>query len=167
MLGEALIRWTARLFVACYVGRLCVDAAGWRKGTGQQFARQLWTVGGILFLLHVAAAFHFQHGWSHAAAVEHVRLRTLHQTGWNSGIGLYVNEAFGLLWLTDLMLWWWRLDWPEQRLPYWTVQASFAFMMLQATACFGPPFWIPVCVVAGITLIAIRWRRLNATTHSR
>ena len=158
MIGDALIRWTARLFVACYVGRLCVDAARWRDRISQQFARRLWMVGGILFLMHVAAGFHFQHDWNHAAAFEHVRLRTLHQTGWNSGIGLYINEAFGVLWLTDAILWCRRLDWSEQRLPYWIVQASFAFLMLQATAFFGPPFWMPVCVVIGITLVSIRRR---------
>ena len=162
MPGDAIIRWTARLFVACYVGRLCVDAAGRRDGTSQRIARWLWTAGCVIFLLHVTAAFHFQHGWSHIAAFEHVRLRTLHDTGWDSGIGLYINYAFGVLWLVDVGLWWRRLDWSEKRLPYWTIQAIFAFLMSQATAVFGPPFWMPVCAAVALLLIALRVTKRRA-----
>ena len=166
MLGDAIIRWTARLFVVCYVGRLCVDAAGWRDGVSQRVARWLWTVGGILFLLHVAAAFHFQYGWSHVAAFEHVRQRTLHDTGWDSGIGLYINYAFGLLWLVDVNLWWRHLDWSERRLPYWIVQSLFAFLMSQATAGFGPPFWMPICGAVILLLIALRVARHRCVPHA-
>ncbi len=159
MLGDALIRWTARLFVACYVGRLCIDAAGRRDAASQQVARWLWTVGGVLFLLHVAASFHLQHGWSHVAAFEHVRGRTLHDIGWDSGIGLYINYAFGVLWLVDLSLWWRHLDWSKRRLPYWIVQSLFAFLMSQATAVFGPPIWMPIFVIVASMLLAIRVAR--------
>ena len=62
MIGEALIRGTARLLVACYGGRLCIDAAGRRDRISQQFARWLWTVGGILFLMHVAAGLPWTFG---------------------------------------------------------------------------------------------------------
>lgn len=159
MLGDAVIRWTARLFVACYVGRLCVDAAGRRDKPAQRVARWLWTAGCVLFLLHVAAAFHFRHGGSHAAAFDHVRQRTLHDTGWDSGIGLYLNYAFGVLWLANTILWWRRTDWPEQRRAYWIVQSLFAFMICQATAIFGPPFWRPVGVAVVLLLIALRMTR--------
>ena len=166
MFDDALIRGTAQLVVACYVGRLCIDAAGRRDITSQRVARWLWTTGCLVFALHVAVAFHYQHGWSHAAAFEHVRLRTLRETGWDSGVGLYVNYAFGLLWLADTLLWWWRLDWPEKRVPYWTVQSSFAFLMLQATAVFGAPFWMPVCVVVGLLLIVLRMTRPRSVRES-
>ena len=166
MLDDALIRGTARLFVACYVGRLCLDAAGWRDASSQRVARWLWTAGCLGFVLHVAVAFHFQHGWSHAAAFEHVRLRTLRETGWDSGFGLYVNYAFGLLWSADTLLWWRQLDWPEKRVPYWTVQASFAFLMIQATAVFGPPFWKPACVAIGLLLVMLHMSRPHSAHNS-
>lgn len=159
MPGDALIRWTARLFVACYVGRLCVDTAGRRDESAQRAARWWWTIGCGIFVLHVVAAFHFQHGWSHAAAFEHVRQRTLLDTGWDSGIGLYINHAFGLLWLADTVVWWRRLDWSQQRPMYWIVQSLFAFMMIQATAVFGPPFWRDICAAAVFILIALRVTR--------
>jgi hypothetical protein len=156
MLGDGIIRWTARLAVTCYVGRLCVDVAGRRDAASQRIARWMWTIGCGIFLLHVAAAFHFLHGWSHAAAFEHVRQRTLHDIGWNSGSGIYVNYAFTLLWLVDTILWWRRLDWSGKRASYWIVQSVFAFLMIQATAVFGPPLWMPICAAVVISLIAIR-----------
>ena len=159
MFGDAFIRGTARLFVACYVGRLCVDAAGRRDAAPQRIARWLWTVGFVIFLLHVAAAFHFQHSWSHVAAFEHVRQRTLLDTGWNSGVGLYINYAFGMLWLVDVSLWWRQLDWSERRLPYWIVQSLFAFLISQATAVFGSPFWMPICAAVVLLLVALRASR--------
>ena len=156
MLGDAIIRWTARLFVVCYVGRLCVDAVGRREGTSQRVAGWLWTAGCVIFLLHVTAAFHFQHGWNYVTAFGHVRRRTLHDTGWDSGIGLYINYAFGVLWLVDVSLWWRRLDWSERRLPYWIVQSLFVFLISQATAIFGPPYWMSVYAAVVLLLIALR-----------
>ena len=156
MLGDAAIRWTARLVVACYVGRLCIDVAGRREQAAQRAARWLWTAGCGIFLLHIAAAFHFQHGWSHAAAFEHVRQRTLHDTGLDSGVGLYINYAFAVLWLIDVSLWWRHLNWSGRRLPYWIVQSLFAFMMSQATVVFGPPYWLPIFVAVLLLLTALR-----------
>jgi hypothetical protein len=155
MIEDAIIRWTARLAVACYVSRLCWDVAGCRDAASQKKARLVWSVGCAIFLLHVAAAFHFLYGWSHESAYEHVRKRTFDQTGWNSGFGIYINYAFTLLWLTDTILWWRRPDWPEQRLPYWITQGVFAFLMFQATAVFGPWFWTPLCAVIALFLLIL------------
>ena len=57
------------------------------------------------------------------------------------------NEAFLTLWLIDTLLWWRHLSWSKQRVPYWIVQAIFAFLMFQATVVFGPRFWIPIFVL--------------------
>ena len=65
-------------------------------------------------------------------------------TGWNSGVGLYVNEMFLFLWITDTILWWHDLSWTNNRGIYWGIQSIFAFLMFQATVVFGPPFWKPV-----------------------
>ena len=155
MVGEFLVRWTARIAVACYVARLMCDVGG-IKGTGSQTTgRRWWSIGCAAFLLHVIAAFHFIHHWSHAAAFEATARRTAEMTGWNSGFGVYINEAFLVLWLTDTFFWWQDLSWPRHRRIYWAVQSVFAFLMLQATAIFGPPFWIPVVVL----VIAFLWLR--------
>lgn len=156
MPADAIVRWTARLFVACYVGRIGIDAAGRRDAVAQRAARWLWTIGCAVFLIHMVAAFHSVHGWSHAAAFKHVLQRTREATGLASGIGLYVNYGFGVLWMVDAIQWWRKLDWVERPRPYWIVQVIFAFLMVQATAVFGPAFWTPMVVAVIVLLIALR-----------
>ncbi|MEI8022201.1 MAG: hypothetical protein WCH39_28585 [Schlesneria sp.] len=60
-----------------------------------------------------------------------------------------------VLWLADTFFWWRDLSWPRHRRIYWAVQSVFAFLMFQATAIFGPPFWIPVVVLV-ITFLSLR-----------
>lgn len=161
MLEDAIIRWTARLAVACYVGRLCCDASGPRVDV-QRAGRWLWTLGFGFYLLHVMAAFQFLHKWSHSAAYEHVRQRSLNDIGWDSGFGIYVNYGFTLLWAMDVFLWWRRLDRPKSSLHFWIIQFAFGFMMFQATVVFGPRFWLPVC--GAVILILVRIRRHRSAT---
>lgn len=141
--GEAIIRWTARVAVAAYLGRLLVDRAG---GTSRT-ARWIWTGGALVFLSHVVAAFHLQHHWDHAAAWEHTRKQTLAMTGWDSGMGLFLNELMTAWWLLDTVLWWQSPDWPTHRWPQRALHAFFAFMTFNATVIFGPPGWWVVLVV--------------------
>lgn len=155
MLADALVRWSARLFVACYVGRICIDAATRRDARSQRIARWLWTLGCLICVAHVALSFHLVHDWSLSSAYEHVLKRTQETTGIASGFGLYVNFAFVLLWLADTILWWRNLNWTEQRIPYWIVQGVFAFLTIQATAVFGPSFWIPITAAVALTLIGL------------
>lgn len=157
MFDEFLIRWTARLAVACYAARVICDAGPQARSTSR-IARSWWTIGCIIFVVHVATAFHFAHHWDHAAAFAQTARRTAEMTGWNSGIGLYVNEVFLCLWLADTILWRRNIAWPHNRRAYWTVQAIFAFLMFQATAVFGPPFWKPVNValIAVVTVQLLR-----------
>ena len=159
--GESVIRWTARFAVACYAARLVCDL----RGSDPRVARWWWTVGCLWFIAHVVAAFHFQHGWNHAAAFDFTAMRTAEMTGWKSGVGLYVNEAFLGLWMADTCLWWKNLNWPDNRLCYWTVQGLFAFLMFQATAIFGPPFWQPVAALflAGMLVCTLRSRASNVS----
>jgi len=159
MLADSLIRWSARLFVACYVLRLCIDVAGCRDAKSQRWARWFWTLGCGIFVVHVSITFHLLHEWSHAAAYEHVMRRTREMTGLASGVGLYVNYAFGALWIADTLVWWRRLDWSEKRVPYWIVQGVFAFLVIQATVVFGPWFWTPISVMVVIALIVLKQRR--------
>lgn len=158
-LGPFVTAWTARLAVACYLVRISIDVAGRTDDSGQRIARGIWTAGLAIFLLHVAAAFHSYHHWSHAAAWEHVRHQTRTLTGWDSGAGLFINYGFTLLWAVDCGLWWRSLAWSRQRLSYWYVQVIFAFLMLNATVVFGPRGWIAVGAVVAMGLSVIAWRR--------
>jgi hypothetical protein len=163
MVEEMLVRWTARLAVSCYVARLMCDAEYRRTTLSPQSARWWWTIGCGWFVMHVIAAFHFEHGWSHSSAFESTARKTAAMTGWNSGWGLYINEAFLCLWITDTILWWRNLSWPDNRRIYWAIQGIFAFLMIQATAIFGPLFWKPVVLL----VVVILWIRVLRSRQIR
>lgn len=166
MMGDMIVRWTARFAVACYLARVMCDVHDSQNTPAQKWARWWWTAGCVIFLIHVATAFHFEHGWNHAKAFEHTAKRTDEMTGWNSGVGLYINEGFLCLWLFDTVMWWRNLGWPlVHRYMYWAVQAIFGFLMFQATVVFGPPFWRPLGALLLLAVViqwTIRQRRVGS-----
>src|SRR5262245_35746347 len=54
-------------------------------------ARLAWTLGCAFFIAHVASAFHFFHGWSHAAAYRETARQTAELTGLRWGGGIFLN----------------------------------------------------------------------------
>ena len=94
-------------------------------------ARWCWTLAVPIYALHVAAAFHVVHHWSHAAAMEHVAQQSQAVVGWRFGAGIWFNHLFGLL-LASEMLWWW----------------------IQQTGYLRRPAWINVCVFGYLGFIA-------------
>lgn len=160
-MGELLTRWTVRLVVACYLARLFVDA-GSHARQRENAARWFWTAGCGLYLVHVACAFHFYHGWSHSAAWEHTARRTAELTGLHWGGGLLVNYAFTLVWLGDVVLWWRRPEAHRQRSRRltWVLQAFMAFIIFNATVVFGPPFWkwAALPAIAGLAICRLCFR---------
>jgi hypothetical protein len=111
MPGELLTAWTIRLALACYAchlaGSLLVFTAGSAQAAWNQPARWLWTSGCMLFVLHVACAFHFYHGWSHAAAFEKTASETEALLGVRFGEGIYFSYLFLALWVADVCAMWW------------------------------------------------------------
>src|SRR5262245_9319 len=106
--GETLTRWTVRIALAFYVLALAMRLIARQHGPGQRLA---WTAGCVAYLAHVVCAFHFYHGWSHAAAYADTARRTGEVLGLSWGAGLNFNYAFTAVWVLDV-LWWW-LD-PER-----------------------------------------------------
>jgi hypothetical protein len=164
LVASFIVRWTARLAVAWYLARLAIDVASPPSTQRNRRARLVWTIGCAIFLAHVIAAFHFAHGWNHAAAYEHTRRETLALTGWDSGAGLYLNYVFAVWWLLDVLAWQRWADWPRRREFYWPMQAYFAFLVLNATVVFGPRGWIVVAMMVAVFLALSGVRR--ATAHS-
>lgn len=164
--GELLTHWTVRLAVACYAGRLACEAGWPPSATRARVARVFWTVGCVLFLVHVACAFGFYHGWSHQRALEHTAAETRDLTGLDWGGGLWFNYVFTVWWTADAVLWWFRPV--EIRLPklyLWTMHAYFAFMTINATAVFGPPFW-KRAVTGFVVGAALLWMGRNRRSGS-
>jgi hypothetical protein len=162
-----IVRWTARLAVACYLARLAIDVASPPSPSRNRRARLVWTAGCAIFLAHVVAAFHFVHGWSHAAAYEHTRRETLALTGWDSGAGLYFNYVFTAWWLFDVLAWRGRDDWPRHRGFFWPLQAYFAFLVFHATVVFGPRGWIVVAALIAAAFAALGWSRYALSADGR
>ncbi len=145
--GDLVIRGTVRIAVLLYVLAYVLPAGRW-----------LWTLGCFAYLLHVAAAFHFAHGWSHDHAFETTKLRSLETTGWDSGSGLYVNYAFTLVWLGDVALLW--LGVRQPRWLFWSVHGFMAFMMFNAVIVFGQGAIRWWGLAAGV-LLALKFVRLR------
>ncbi|MBA4188396.1 MAG: hypothetical protein C0467_10365 [Planctomycetaceae bacterium] len=117
-------------------------------------ARQLWTLGLTALFVHLGFAFGLAHGWSHAAAVEHVRA-----VG-GYGEGIVVNYLFAVAWTVDV-LWWWANPTSHANRPRWVAIAThglLAFVVVNATVVFGPDERRIAYGVALIVLVAAWWR---------
>ncbi|MBI5758776.1 MAG: hypothetical protein HZA46_09680 [Planctomycetales bacterium] len=171
MFGDLLIRWTIRLSLAAYVGRLGLrivnpgsDHAGpWR------IARGLWSAGCVLSWLHVVAAFHFEHHWSQTAAWEQTARETAAVIGLNWGGGIFFNYAFLLAWAFDTG-WWWLSPGTYARRPNalsWLIDGYLAFIAFNATVVFKTGWlrWVAVAVSVGLLVAGWWWqhRRPNET----
>jgi hypothetical protein len=158
MPGEPFTRWTVRLALLLYAATLALRLS---SPSRRQTARLLWTIGCVLFLAHVAAAFHYFHAWSHANAYRETARRTSELFGTDWGGGLYFNYLFTLAWAADVA-WWWAKgpDAPERR-PGWvvTLHAFMFFMAFNATVVFerGATRW--VAMVVTIVLVALAARK--------
>ncbi|WP_166830748.1 hypothetical protein [Thalassoroseus pseudoceratinae] len=148
MIGELLTRWTVRIAMACYIGRVTLDIAGCQSESAARWKRGLWTIGCGWYLVHVACAFMFYHNWSHAAAYEHTANQTATVTGWHWGGGLWINYAFTFAWILDCIAWW-RTDpttYPKRRWLNILTQSIFGFLVFNATVVFGPGGWIAIAL---------------------
>ena len=126
---------------------LRLRAEEWHGGSDRQAMAQAgWVAGWLTFLVHVAAAFHVAHGWSHAAAYGHTE-RTA-----GVGEGIYVNYLFGLVWGADAV---WFAGFPgsyarRPRWIGWAVHMFLAFVVFNATVVYGTGLarWMGVVVFA-------------------
>lgn len=153
-----LTLWLARASMACYTAALMVSASRRSSDSrGYRHWRVLWSAACVLLIVHVLAAFHFEHDWSHAHALNHTAKQTARVTGINWGGGLYFNYAFLMLWLADVILVWCR----EKKSPTTirrTTDLACIFMVINATAVFGPTWWFWTVAALALLLIVVRYR---------
>jgi hypothetical protein len=163
MPAELLTRWTIRMALALYVlavsGQLWVlarygsqaeeqegrspgeqDLAAERRGWA--WIRLLWTAACVIFLLHLASAMHFYHGWSNQAAVEDTARQTEALFGWRFGEGIYFSYAFAVIWILDV-LWSWAAPGAYRKRGNWlngVVHAYLFFIAFNGAVVFesGP-----------------------------
>lgn len=163
----AWIVWTARIGMTCYALRLLVEVAARDAAARRVWARGLWTIGWLVMGVHFALAFHIQHGWSHAHAVADTARRTAEVVGWYWGGGVWINYAFLAAWTLDVARMWGLARFSPAAERRWniTLHAFMAFMAFNATAVFGPAWWIGVVSVY-VLLWGGLWRRSLRATHA-
>ncbi len=136
--GEWLTRITAALAFVAWFAALSLKPRPGAQVSDRGVAR-IWLAGSLIMLAHTALAFHFYHGWSHAAAVVDTARQTRELTGLNWGGGVWLNYLFAMIWLGDAG---WRIAGAEShaRRPRWlaiATHAFLAFIWFNATVVFG------------------------------
>lgn len=142
-LGEFWTVQTARAAMVVYV-----VALWFRIGTRPRdfaVARSIWTIGWIVFVVHVAVAFDVYHDWSHVDAVQ----RTRQQSGF--GEGVFVSYLFTLVWACDVFWWWSRPASYANRSTSISlaVHLLMAFIAINGTVIFadGPVRWFGIAAM--------------------
>lgn len=149
--GEILTRVTIWLAIVGYAVGTAAFALSRNRDKWDAIARLAWTMACVGLLAHVACAFHFYHGWSHADAYRDTARQTGEVFGLNWGGGLYVNYVLLIGWLLDVGYWWRRgLD-AYRRRPWPLVAAWHGFLIFiifNATVIFetGLARWTGICL---------------------
>lgn len=126
----------------------------------RRWVRVLYTNAYLLYLVHLAVAFHAGHGWSHAAAMDHVKA----QSGF--GLGIFVSYLFTVIWTADVS-WWWVLPRSYTQRPRWLtgiVQGFLGFVVFNATVVYAaPPLrWAALAGFVALAVTLLRSRRDKA-----
>ena len=157
--AELLTRGTIWLSLSLYVAGEAVRAV--RHGRAFRASRCLNTIGCVTFLAHVAAAFHFYHHWSHAAAFADTARQTAAFSGWDWGGGLFINYAFALVWLAEVFWAWASPNGFRERANWltWSMRSFFLFMIFNGAVVFvhGGMKWFGL--VLCLVLLICWWRK--------
>jgi hypothetical protein len=120
-------------------------------------ARWCWTWGIVVFLVHLAMAFHYFHDWSHAHAFETTRQAS------GVGEGIFVSYFFTLWWAFDAAAWWLAPAWYARR-PIWigrTLHLFMLFIVFNGMVVFesGPIRWAGVVLFLTLSVVWLLARR--------
>lgn len=123
----------------------------------QNGARLFWSLACAAYLLHVAAAFHLYHQWSHQHAFDH----TADRGGF--GEAIYISYAFTAAWPMDA-IWTWMIP-PNATRGHWLhrfMHLFVAFMLFNGAAVFAHGFSRVVgIVVFGYLALLWAWKNLR------
>ena len=167
-LGEQVTLWTIRAALLGYGAVLCgkVYCGAANHVLSRQWSKRLrvvWTIGCVLFLVHLAAALHYYHHDSHAVAVAHTTEQTERVVGVRFNGGIYFNYLFALVWLGDVF-WWWRAEQrflTRPRWQAWLIEGYLFFIAFNSTVVFasGPIRWLAATFCVLLVVVAISSRR--------
>lgn len=149
-MSEAGTYLTIFFAITCW-GAALVSAAG--------TARIAWTAGLGFYLAHIVFAFDTFYDWSHHVAIEVTAKETAAVIGLETGFGLWVNYAFGIILALDA----WQ-QWRNQTRRFapaidWLV----LFMIVNGAIIFADGLTRLYGAVLILAVIALRWRRRRLT----
>jgi len=123
-------------------------------------ARFAWTAGLLLYLTHIVFAFDAFYDWSHHVAMEITANETAAVIGLETGFGLWVNYAFGLILALDVLRQW-RSGTRRYALAIdWLV----IFMIVNGAIIYADGITRLYGAGLVVAAIAMRWRRRCLTT---
>ena len=122
-----------------------------------------WALACLMYLIHVAVAFHFAHRWKHANAYRHVEETS------GFGPGIFVSYFFTLFWTADAI---WFVAAPTSyairpKWLGWAVHGFMTFITINGTAVFGhdPMRWVSAAVfvvLGGYWVMGMRKKSIEA-----
>ncbi len=118
-------------------------------------ARIAWTAGLIFYLVHIVFAFDAFYDWSHRLAVEITARETAEVFGLESGIGLWVNYAFGVILAWDVTHQWLG----RKRRFSWAIDWLVLFMILNGAVIFAEGITRLYGIVLFVIVIVMRWSK--------
>lgn len=132
------------------------------RGALESATRVVWTIACAGLIAHFVSAFHFYHGWSHAAAYEDTAQQTYELFGLYWGGGVFINYGLLVVWLIDIA-WWWRSGLDSYRKRPWPLVVAWhgllIFIIFNATVVFGDGIvrWVGLAICL---LLALSWLRI-------
>lgn len=157
-LGRFLILWTVRISVGLYAIAVLMKIQSAQSPASGRLYRLVWLLSWCFCVIHVLCAYHFQHHWDQSAALKHTAEMTSRVVGIYWSGGLYVNYVFLTLWGVQSIVQWVRRE-TAGRLGNVFIHAIAGFMMFNATAVFGPVWWIAVVAVYLLLIVVLVLRK--------
>ena len=136
---DFLTRSTIWISIVAYTVGCVVFAIARGRAEFDRWTRIAWTIGCASLLAHFICAFHFFHAWSQTSAYNDTARQTAEVFGINWGGGLYINYAVAILWIADLV-WWWFAGLTSYRRRPWLLtmiwHGFLVFIVFNATVVF-------------------------------
>lgn len=169
--GDLIISWTIRFSMLLLCISVFLQLQRELSLRIRFVQRGLWTTSFLLSVLHVLAAFHFVHHWSHTAAYLATAEETRLKLGFAYGAGVYFNYLFLIVWGIDVAWTWYGSPFTHRSTPWW-IQAGRWYLMFIAFngVVVFKTGWLRILgivLTAGLLAIAILRLRRSAKPESR
>jgi hypothetical protein len=159
--GELLIVWSIRMAMLLFFVSLTLLVGKSERQRMPVVLKILWTASFVLIVLHVAAAFHFVHHWSHGEAYRATAEETRQMLGFAYGAGIYFNYFFLAVWAMDVF-WVWLPSKGDSCATHWLVFAGrcyLLFIAINGLVVFETGWLRAFGVLGTAVVLGVAWNR--------